>query len=263
MEIFQYEFMQRAFLAGLVVGIICPAVGLFVTLRRMSMISDALSHVCLSGVAAGLLTGVHPVLAASAFAVGGALLIEKLRSTFRTYSELSIAVILSVGVALGAILLGLGNGYNANFMSYLFGSIVAITNNDLKIITLIGLLIMTLILLLQKELFFIAFDEEGAAVSGLPVKAITVGFTVLTALTIAMAIRIVGLLMVSSLMILPVVTAMRVVKSFRGALVTAVIMAEVAVAVGLFASFYLNLAPGGTIVMTSVLLLLVTLAYKR
>ncbi|WP_081460829.1 metal ABC transporter permease [Desulfotomaculum nigrificans] len=146
MEIFQYEFMQRAFLAGLVVGIICPAVGLFVTLRRMSMISDALSHVCLSGVAAGLLTGVHPVLAASAFAVGGALLIEKLRSTFRTYSELSIAVILSVGVALGAILLGLGNGYNANFMSYLFGSIVAITNNDLKIITLIGLLIMTLIL---------------------------------------------------------------------------------------------------------------------
>ncbi|WP_049780049.1 metal ABC transporter permease [Desulfotomaculum nigrificans] len=120
-----------------------------------------------------------------------------------------------------------------------------------------------LILLLQKELFFIAFDEEGAAVSGLPVKAITVGFTVLTALTIAMAIRIVGLLMVSSLMILPVVTAMRVVKSFRGAILTAVIMAEVAVAVGLFASFYLNLAPGGTIVMTSVLLLLVTLAYKR
>jgi len=263
MEIFQYDFMQRAFLAGIIIGLICPAVGLFVAVRRMSMISDALSHVCLSGIAAGLLVGTHPILTASAFAVAGALIIEKLRDIFRNYSELSIAILLSTGVALGAILLDLGKGYNANFMSYLFGSIVAINNTDLEIIAMVGLVILGVILLLKKELFYISFDEEAARLSGLPVKAITVCFTVLTALTIAIAIRVVGILLVSSLIVLPVATAMRVAKSFRGALLISVVMAEIAILVGLFASFYINLAPGGAIVMTSVLLLAVTLVLHR
>lgn len=263
MEIFQYEFMHRAFVAGIIIGIICPTVGLFVALRRMSMIADALSHVCLAGIAAGLLSGSNPIITASAFAVGGALGIEKLREKFKTYSELSIAIILSTGVAMGAILLDLGNGYNANFMSYLFGSIVAINSTDLAIIASAGLFILTVTLLLKKELFFISFDEEGAKISGLPVKAITVIFTALTALTIAMAIRVVGILLVSSLIVLPVATAMRIAKSFHGALIIAIIMAETAVVVGLFSSFYINLAPGGAIVMTSVIMLLGTLLFHQ
>lgn len=264
MEIFQYDFMNRAFVAGLIIGIICPTVGLFVALRRMSMISDALSHVCLSGIAAGLMTGLHPILTASAFAVAGALAIEKLRDAFKNYSELSIAIILSTGVALGAILLDFGNGYNANFMSYLFGSIVAINGKDLQIIAVIGFVILGVVLLLRKELFYISFDEESARISGIPVKVITTTFTVLTALTIAIAIRVVGILLVSSLLVLPVAAAMRIAKSFQVALFVAVIMSEVAVVIGLFASFYINLAPGGAIVMTSVLLLLATLAlYQR
>ncbi|MDO7788753.1 metal ABC transporter permease [Desulforamulus aquiferis] len=260
MEIFQYEFMHRAFLAGIIIGLICPVVGLFVALRRMSMISDALSHVCLAGVAAGLFSGSNPIITASAFAIAGALTIEKLREKFKTYSEISIAITLSTGVALGAILLDLGKGYNANFMSYLFGSIVAINTTDVIIIAISGLLILGLIFLLKKELFFISFDEEGASLAGLPVKAITIAFTVLTALTIAVAIRVVGILLVSSLIVLPVAASMRIAKSFRGALLISVIMAEVAVIIGLFASFYINLAPGGAIVMTSVILLLGTLA---
>lgn len=263
MEIFQYEFMQRAFLAGIIIGLICPLVGLFVALRRMSMIADALSHVCLAGVAAGLLVGMHPILTASAFAVTGALGIEKLRDSFKTYSEMSIAIILSTGVALGAILLDLGNGYNANFMSYLFGSIVAINETDIKIIAMSGLLILAIILFFKKELFFISFDEEGAWLSGIPVKAITIAFTALTALTIAIAIRVVGILLVSSLIVLPVAAAMRLAKSFKEALIISVLMAEVAVVIGLLASFYINLAPGGAIVMTSVILLLATLAFQH
>lgn len=263
MEIFQYDFMQRAFVSGIIVGLICPVVGLFVSLRRMSMISDALAHVCLAGVAAGLLTGIHPILTASGFAVAGALWIEKLRDTFKTYSEISIAIILSTGIALGAIFLDIGNGYNSNFMSYLFGSIVAINETDLMIIAVAGLIILGLTLLLKKELFFISFDEEGAQLSGIPVRIITVLFTALTALTIAITIRVVGILLVSSLIVLPVAAAMRLARSFREALIISVFLAELSVIVGLFASFYINLAPGGAIVMTSVLLLLITLNMQK
>ncbi|AQS58707.1 metal ABC transporter permease [Desulforamulus ferrireducens] len=263
MEIFQYDFMQRAFAAGLIVGLICPLVGLFVALRRMSMISDALSHVCLAGVAAGLLSGIHPILAAAAFALSGALCIEKLRAVFKAYSEISIAIILSTGIALGAILLDLGNGFNASFSSYLFGSIVAINQTDLLIIAVTGFFILALVLLLKKELFYISFDEEGAQLSGIPVKSITITFTALTALTIATAIRVVGILLVSSLIVLPVAAAMRLAKSFREAMLLSVFLGEAAVIIGLFASFYINLAPGGAIVMTSVLILLAILAWQQ
>lgn len=260
MEIFQYDFMLRALGGGLLAGVICPIIGLFITLRRMSMIADALSHVCLSGVAAGLLMGTQPVLAASAFALGGSLLIEGLRDKYKHYAELAIAIILSAGVALGAILIGLGNGFNGSFMSYLFGSIVLITGEDIYVMAAIGLPVLLLTVFFIKELFSITFDEETARVSGLPVKLINVGFTALTALTIAVSMRIVGILLVSSLMILPVAVAMQVAKSFRGTLVVAVATGEAAVLVGLLCSFYLDLPPGGAIVMTLVLLLVLTLA---
>ncbi|GAB6157094.1 zinc ABC transporter permease ZurM [Desulfotomaculum varum] len=263
MEIFHYEFMQRAIIAGLIVGLICPVVGLFISLRRMSMIADALSHVCLAGVAAGLFTGIHPIISASLFAVTGALCIEKLRDVYRSYSEIAIAIILSAGVALGAILLSLGKGYNTNFMSYLFGSIVAINETDIKIIVFTGLTVFVLIMLLMKELFFIAFDEEGARLSGIPVSVITVSFTALTALTIAVAIRVVGILLVSSLIVLPVAAALRIAQSFKEAMIIAVLMAETAVLIGLFASFYINLAPGGAIVMAAVCLLVLTLVVQQ
>ncbi|MEG6523204.1 metal ABC transporter permease [Desulfotomaculum sp. 1211_IL3151] len=263
MEILQYEFMQRALLAGFLVGLICPIVGLFIALRRMSMISDALSHVCLSGVAAGLMTGIHPILSASLFAVGGGLLLEMLRKLYRGYSEISIAITLSTGVALGAILLDLGKGYSANFMSYLFGSIVAISVDDLKIVSLLGIAILLLVHLLKKELFAISFDEDHARVSGIPVDAINTCFTIMTAITIALAIRVVGILLVSSLMILPVATAMRLASSFRGAMLLSILFGETAIFIGVFASFYMNLAPGGAIVMTSVILLVSSLVYQQ
>jgi zinc transport system permease protein len=262
MEILQYDFMQRALLAGVLIGLICPLVGLFVTLRRMSMIADALSHVCLSGVAAGLLAGANPVLSASAFALAGALLLEKLRGHFANYSELSIAVVLSTGVALGAVLLSLGSGLNANFMSYLFGSIIAVGRTDIYIITAIGLLVLGAVIILYKELFYISFDEEGARAAGIPVNVISTIFTALAALTIAVAMRIVGILLVSSLMILPVAASLQLAGSFRKALWIAIFLSETAVVVGLVLSYYLNIAPGGSIILTSVFMLVSVLVYK-
>lgn len=262
MEIFQYDFMYRAFLIGIIVGLICPVIGLFIALRRMSMMTDALAHVCLSGVAAGLITGIPPVLSAALFATGGGLVIEKLRKRFSSYSEISIAIIMSTGVALGAIILDLGKGYGNNLMAYLFGSIVAISPNDILIITLTGSMVLILIFFLRKELFSIAFDEENARISRIPVDLINTLFTILTALTIAMSIRVIGILMVSSLMILPVAAAMSIAKSFKNAVVIAVIFAQIAIVIGLFASFYINLAPGGSIVMTSVVLLIGTFVCK-
>ncbi|MFZ5632627.1 MAG: metal ABC transporter permease [Bacillota bacterium] len=262
MAIFYYEFMRHAFVAGLIIGVVCPAVGLFITLRRLSMIADALSHVCLSGVVAGLLMGTHPLITASAFSLSGAFLIEALREKYKTYSELAIAIILSTGVALGAILLGLGRGLNASFMSYLFGSIITVSRSDVYIVAAAGILVLAVIRLFYKELFLITFDEEGARIAGLPVRALSVGFTAMTALTIAISIRIVGLLLVSSLMILPVAAALRLAASFRSAVILSVVMGELAVVAGLFASFYFNLAPGGVIIMASVLILISSIAYS-
>ncbi|MEG6615618.1 metal ABC transporter permease [Peptococcaceae bacterium 1198_IL3148] len=263
MEIFQYQFMQKAFIIGLVISVICPLVGLFITLRRMSLIADALSHISLAGVAAGLLAGINPVLGASIFAVGGGLLIENLRQRYRYYSELSIAIMLSAGVALAAVLLGIGNGLNANILSFLFGSIVVSDNTDVMVILISGAIVLILITVLFKELYLITFDEETAQISGLPVKAINTIFTIITALTVAVAMRIVGILMVSSLMILPVAAALQVAQSFRRAMLYAISFGMISVVSGLYASFYLDLPPGGTIILITVALLLVILAAKN
>ncbi|MHB8156518.1 MAG: metal ABC transporter permease [Desulfocucumaceae bacterium] len=262
MEIFNYGFMQNAFITGMLVGIVCPVVGLFVTLKRLALISDALSHVCLSGVAAGLLMGTQPVLTASLFSLTGAFLIEAIRLKYKTYPELAIAIIMSTGVAGGAILLGLGRGLNANFMSYLFGSIITVGLSDVYIIAGAVIIVLGLIRLFYKELFMITFDEDAAIVAGLPVRLISVGFTAMTALTVAISIKIVGILLVSSLMILPVAAALKLSSSFRGALIFSVIMGELSVVSGLFASFYFNLVPGGVIIMVSVILLILTVLFK-
>lgn len=263
MEIFEYTFMQNAFIIGIVVAVVCPMVGLFIALRRMSLIADALSHISLAGVAAGLLSGINPVLSASLWAVFGGLLIEFLRERYRDYAELSIAIMLSAGVAMAAILLGIGNGLNANIVSFLFGSIVLNNSTDVLVILITGAVVLLLISLLHKELYLIAFDEQTADIMGLPVKIINTIFTIITALTIALAMRIVGILMVSSLMIIPVAISLQLAKSFKQAFYLSIIFGLIAVLVGLFSSFYLNLPPGGTIIMTAILMLLAVLLIKN
>nr|WP_238988870.1 metal ABC transporter permease [Calorimonas adulescens] len=263
MDILSYAFMQRAFAAGIMIAIICPVIGTFIVLRRMSMIGDALSHVSLSGVAAGMLFGFYPFTGALIMSALAALFIEFLRNYFKKYAEVSLAVVMSGGIGLATILISLGRSFNVDLFSYLFGSIVAVTPADLWLILVIGIFICLSMVYIYRRLFYMTFDEDAAKFSGIDTRAINIFFTMLTALTVALSIRVVGTLLVSSLMVIPAAVSIQVSKSFKATMAISIVVALVSVIVGLIASFVWDLAPGGTIVITSVLILVVVLLWKR
>jgi len=263
LEMLSYTFMQRALLAGIIVGVICPMIGIFLVLRRMSMIGDSLSHVALSGVAAGMLTGTYPVAMALGFSVVAALAIERLRRSFEEYAELAIAIVLSTGIGLAVVLISLANSFNANLYSYLFGNITTVMPQDLKLITALGVVIVAGVIFLYKELFYIAFDETSARLSGVPVKWLNILFVVMIAANITLSMRIVGILLVSSLMVLPVAASLQIAKNFKQAMIYSVLLAQGAILSGMVIAYYFELASGGTIVLMSVVELLVILGVKR
>lgn len=261
LEIFKFEFMQNAFLVGTLVAIIIPLIGVIVVLKRLSPIGDALSHVSLAGVAAGLVIGLNPIFGALIFTLAAALSIERIRKSIPEYAEISTAIITSVGIGLAAILSGFVK--NANFNSFLFGSLVAITPFELYLIIGLGVVVITLLLFLHKALFFMAFDEESAALAGIPAKLVGTVFIIIAAVTISISARIVGALIVSSIMVLPVAVSMQVAKSYKQVTILSVMFSIFFVVAGLFLSYYLDLKPGGTIVMTGVATLAVTFFIKK
>jgi len=263
LEILQYGFMQNALLAGVIIGILCPLIGIFIVLRRMSLIGDSLSHVALSGIAAGAVFGVYPLGMALIFSVIAALGIEKLRRSYENYSELSIAIILSAGIAVAVVLISFAKSINFDLFGYLFGNITTVLREDLWMIAGIGIIIIISIKLLFKELFYIAFDEEAARIGGIPVNKINLFFIVMTAAVITLSMRVVGILLVSSLMVIPVAASLQIAKSFKHAVALSIIFAEVSVISGIVVSYYLELASGGTIVLLSVLILLIVLTVKK
>lgn len=262
MDLFQYEFMQRAFAVGIMIAVISPLIGTFVVLRRLSMIGDTLSHASLAGIAAGMLGGFYPIWGALIFSVAAALGIEKLRKSFSQYAELSISVILSASIGLAVVFISLADSFNADLMGYLFGSIIAVTAKDVYTVLGLSLIILVSICLFHKEFFYIAFDEEGAELAGIPVGVLNIYFTVLTAMAIVVSMRVVGILMVSSMLVVPVAASLLVSRSFKSTMLLAVAFALISVVLGLIASFYLDLAPGGTIVLISVAILLIAIAVK-
>jgi len=263
LEIMQYGFMQRAILAGVIIGVLCPLIGIFIVLRRMSLIGDCLSHVALSGVACGVLLGIYPIGMALLFSVIAALGIEKLRKNYDKYEELPIAIILSAGIGLAVVLISLGKSINFDLAGYLFGKITTVLPMDLWIIIVLGFFILLTVKLLYKELFYIAFDETCARLAGIPVSLINLLFIVLIATTVTLSMRIVGVLLVSSLMVIPVATSLQIAKSFKQAMIYSIVFAEISVILGIFISYYLELASGGTIVLLSVLILILVIIGKR
>lgn len=263
MEMLQYDFMQRAFIAGILISITCPIIGTFVVLRRLSMIGDTLSHASLAGIAAGMLGNFYPLWGAIIFSVAAAVGIEKLRKNFSQYAELSISIVLSASIGLAVLMISLADSFNADLMSFLFGSIIAVTSKDIILIAGIGLFIILSVWLLYKELLYITFDEEGAELAGMPTGTLNIFFTVLTALTIVVAMRVVGILMISSMLVVPVAASLQISKSFKSTMSYSVIFALLAVILGLSASYYFNLAPGGTIVVLSVMILLIVIGVKK
>ncbi len=264
----EYEFIRYSFISGVIAGLIAPLVGTFIVIRRLSLIADALSHVTLGGIAFGVYLSsiftvtINPLITGIIFSIMGALGIERLRSVYKHYQELAIPIIMSLGIAIGIVFLSLADGFNQDLFGYLFGSISAVSINDLLLIAGIGLIVILFIFFLYKELFMVSFDEEYANVMNIN-KWIYVAFIIVVALVISASMRIVGILLVSALMTLPVASAMRITSSFKQLMIVSVIFGEIAVIAGLFLSFHLNISPGGTIVLVSILILLGTILLNR
>lgn len=260
---FGYEFMQRAFWAGGLIGIIAPLLGVYLMLRRQALMADTLSHVSLAGVALGSVMQLNPSLSGFAVAVAGGIVIEQLRRSYRTYSELPVAIIMTSGLALAVVLMSLKQNWSKSFSSYLFGSIVAVSDTQLLLIAAVALVGVLYFIILRRPLYNLTFDEETAAISGVRVKLLSFSFAVLTGMTVAAAMPVVGVLLVSALIILPASLALRVASGFTAAILISVGTGLVGVFSGLSLSYYINTPPGGTIALILLVFLLTTLLLQK
>lgn len=270
-QLIRFEFLQNAFLSGILIGLICPIIGVFLVVRRLSLIADTLAHVTLSGVAAGLFLQkyiaffqiISPVYIGMFFSITAAFFVEKLRKVYRFYQELALPITLSASTGLAVVLISLADGFNADLFGYLFGSLIAVSRFDLSVIILVAVGVLAMVLLLYKELFYLAFEEEGAVISGIPKGKIHFIFILLVAIVIAVSMNIVGILLISSLITLPVAASLQISRSFKQVFFYAILFAQISVISGLILSYYLDLATGGTIVVLSALILVMVMLVNR
>jgi zinc transport system permease protein len=259
LELLQYDFMQRALVAAVLVGLAAPSVGIFLVQRRLALMGDGMGHVALTGVALGLLLGWAPVGVALAAAVVGAAIIELLRDRGRTTSDLALAIMFYGGIAGGVVLIAKAPGASAlSLNQYLFGAITTTSATDLAVFAALSSVVLLLTIGLSRHLFAVANDEEFARASGLPVLQLNLVLAVLTATTVVVAMRIVGLLLISALMVVPVATAQLLARSFRMALAYSLAIGMGCAVVGVSASYYTNTPSGGAIVLTAIALFAVT-----
>ena len=247
----ELEFMRLALAAGVIVGLLAPAVGFFLVQRQLSLIGDGIGHVAFAGVAAGYLLGISPVATALVASVAGAVAIEWLRAHRTAAGDQALALVFYTGLALGVVLVSAAGALDANLFTFLFGSILTVTHGDLALVAALGAGGLLVIGVLYRALVAVALDEESARVSGVPVGVLNVIVAALAGVTIAVSMRIVGILLIAALMVLPVTAAGRVAWSLRSTLVLAMGIGVVSVAAGLTVSYYGDLAPGGAIVLVA------------
>ncbi|TKJ31732.1 metal ABC transporter permease [Blastococcus sp. CCUG 61487] len=258
MEILDYAFMQRALLASLMVGLVAPAVGVFLVQRRLALLGDGLGHVALTGVGIGVLTSTAPVGAALVAAVLGAVLIELVRARGRTSGDVALAVLFYGGIAGGVVLLSLApRGQATNLDAYLFGAITTTSSTDLAVFAVIAVVVLAVVGLLGQRLYAVSDDEEYARAVGLPVLGLNVVLAVLVASTVVLSMRVVGLLLISALMILPCAVAQLVARSFRQAVLLGCAIGLVVSVTGTATSYYTGTPSGGTIVLLAIALFIV------
>jgi zinc transport system permease protein len=245
----ELEFMRLSFAAGIVVGVLAPAVGFFLVQRRLSLIGDGIGHVAFTGVAAGTLLGLPVVLTALVTSVAGAVGIEWLRSRRGAAGDQALALVFYTGIAGGVVLISLAGALNVDLFAFLFGSILTVTRTDVALIWGLGIAGLATIALLYRALVGAVLDEEGARVAGVPIGALNVALAVLAALTIALSMRVVGILLIAALMVLPVTAATRLAWSLRSTLLLSTVIGLACVLAGLTVAYYADLPPGGTIVL--------------
>jgi len=248
------DFMQRALLAALLVGLAAPAVGVFLVQRRLALMGDGIGHIALTGVALGFLLGTAPVLTAVVVAVIGAVAVELVRQQGRTSGDVALALMFYGGIAGGVLLIGLSDeGSGATLLSYLFGSLTSVSPTDVALISALSGALLLTVLVVGRELFAVCHDEEYATVAGLPVRFLNLLLAVMAAVTVTVAMRVVGLLLVSALMVVPVATAQQLVRGFRMTVLLSLALGVVASVSGVLGSYYADTAPGAMIVMVALL----------
>jgi len=248
---FELTFMQRALVAGIVVGVFAPMIGTFLVQKRMSLMGEGIGHIAWAGVGAGLLLGVYPVWTALLFAVVSALGIEWLRVRRRASGDLALAIFFYSGIALGVVLVSLAHSMNASILSYLFGQPLTASGADVRTIVALGVVIVVVVIVLRRVMFAVVMDEEWSRVAGMPVGLLNNVLAVLTACAVVAAMKIVGILLIAAMMVLPVASGQLLGRSFAGTLRWSVAISVSSVVAGLVATRLWNLAPGGTIVLIS------------
>ncbi len=254
-EIFQYEFMNRAIIASVLVGSTAPAFGVFLVLRRLSLIADTLSHVALAGVAIALLTKTFAPIIALAATTGAAVSIEELRMRRLLPGDAALAVFLYGALAVAVVLISIADGFNSTLFSYLFGNVLTVTQTDLWWMGTLAVVIALFMLMFSSELAQITFDPDLAQINGVRVHLLNLGLAVLTGATITVSMRVVGVLLVGALIVIPVLISLRITKGLTRTVITSSVVGIFVSVVGMVTSYYADIAPGGSVVLTAIVLL--------
>lgn len=250
MEFLDHAFMQRALIAALLVGITAPAVGIHLVQRRQALMGDGIGHIALTGVGLGFLMNTNPVWSAALVSIAGAVLMELIRMYGRTRGDIALALLFYGGMAGGVMLMSLSDaGSNAKLVTYLFGSLSTVSDEDVVAICLLAAFVVAVSLGLRRQLFAVSQDEEFARVTGLPVRALNLLVAVTAAVTVTVAMRVVGLLLVSALMVVPVAAAQQLTRSFRATFAGAVLIGVAVTLTGTVTTYYQDVPPGATIVL--------------
>ena len=261
--ILQYEFMLRALVGGVLVGILAPVLGTFVVLRRFALIADTLAHVALMGVAIGLATRFLPAVVALIAATTGAILVEQLRARGRLPGEVALAVVLYGALALAVVVIGLAGGFNVDLFSFLFGSVLSVAPLDLWLLAVLAVVVVLFVGVFFVDLAQIAFDDDLARVSGVRTDRLNLALAVLTGATITLSMRVVGVLLIGAMLVIPVLVGLRLARGLRAAMATAVLAGVLSAVTGLTFAFYGDLSAGGTIVLTALALLILANLWSR
>ena len=251
-EILTFSFMHRAIISGIAIAILCSVIGLFLVLRRYSLFGDAIAHSSFGGIAFGLMSGIYPLWTAYGVSIVSALIITRIKDRFNISGDASIAVLLSSGIAVGLVIIGLSGGFTLDIFSFLFGSILLVSVNDTILILSLTGIILIVILLLYRQILYSTFNEEQAKVSGIPVEKINYLIVFMAGLTVVTSIQLVGVLLISALFVIPNVTAIMYGRGFKQTTIISISFSIFSVVAGILVSYLFDITPAGTIVLIAI-----------
>jgi len=262
LEIFTFSFMHRALISGVAIAILCSVIGLFLVLRRYSLFGDAIAHSSFGGIALGLMVGVYPLWTAYGVSLISALIITRIKEKYDISGDASVAVLLSSGIAIGLVIIGISGGFTIDIFSFLFGSILLVSVNDTILILSLTGVILIVVLLLYRQLLYSTFNEEQAKVSGIPVEKINYLIVFMAGITVVTSIQLVGVLLISALFVIPNVSAIMYGKGFKQTAIISMSFSIFSVVAGILISYIFDITPAGTIVLLSIGLLAMTMGIK-